>query len=68
MINGDFSTLAALRSDGRKSNELRDCKIELGVDEKSDGSCLYSEGLTQVLCVVRGPYQKQNSNDDLLRI
>ena len=33
-----------------------------------DGSCLFKQGLTQALCLIRGPYQRQNPTDDLLKI
>jgi len=46
MINVDFTSLSDYRSDGRKSDELRNTTIELGVDAHSDGSCRYKQGLT----------------------
>jgi ribonuclease PH len=63
MINPDFSTLSIFRIDGRKTDELRSTKIELGVNPSYDGSCLLRHGLTQVLCLIRGPYQKYNIGD-----
>lgn len=68
MINSDFSTLSQYRADGRKSNEIRETSIELGVDPNYDGSCLYKQGLTQVLCLIKGPYQRPSSSDDILKI
>lgn len=68
MINVDFSTLNTYRSDGRKNEELRYTKIELGVDAHADGSCLLNQGLTSVLCLVNGPYQRPSNSDFLLKI
>jgi ribonuclease PH len=68
MINVDFSTLSSYRSDGRKSQELRYTSIELGVDAHADGSCLLRQGLTEVLCLVNGPYQRPSNSDFLLKI
>lgn len=68
MINGDFVELSRYRSDGRKHNEMRRTEIKLGVDATADGSCLLQQGLTEVLCLVYGPYQKQNNNDNLLKL
>ena len=67
-MNNDFSTLSEYRSDGRKANELRETNIQLGIDPNYDGSCLYKQGLTQVLCLIRGPYQRPSNSDDLLKI
>ncbi len=68
MINVDFTDLSQYRSDGRKNNQLRETIIQLGVDPNADGSCLFKQGLTEVLCIVNGPYQRANNNDNLLKI
>jgi ribonuclease PH len=68
MINVDFSSLNEYRGDGRKSTELRYTKIELGVDAHADGSCSLSQGLTSVLCLVNGPYQRPANSEALLKI
>lgn len=68
MINVDFSPLAEYRADGRKRDELRNSSVELGIDAHADGSCLLKQGLTEVLCLVNGPYQRPNNSDFLLRI
>jgi ribonuclease PH len=68
MINVDFNDLNEYRSDGRKHSELRNTHIELGVDAHADGSCLYRQGLTEVLCLVNGPFQRPTNSEFLLRI
>lgn len=68
MINVDFSDLSEYRSDGRKNSELRETSILLGFDPSVDGSCLIQQGLTEVICLIKGPYQRSNANDNLLKI
>lgn len=68
MINVDFSGLSEYRSDGRKRQELRQTSIQLGIDAHADGSCLFKQGLTEVLCLVNGPYQRPSNTDFMLRI
>ena len=43
------------RLDGRKPNELRPMKMEVGVLEKSDGSAYLEQGGTKVFAAVFGP-------------
>jgi len=43
------------RVDGRKANELRPLKMEIGVLEKSDGSAYLEQGGTKVFAAVFGP-------------
>lgn len=68
MINVDFEGLRQYRSDGRKNNELRNTSIQLGVDAHADGSCRFQQGLTEVLCLVHGPYQRPPHSDALFKI
>lgn len=44
-----------LRLDGRRSDEMRPIKIELGVLKNADGSALFEMGNTKVLAAVYGP-------------
>lgn len=68
MINPDFNSLASYRSDGRKSDEMRGTHLELAVHATADGSCLLKQGLTEVLCLINGPYQRPSNSDFLLKI
>lgn len=68
MINSDFASLSSYRSDGRRQDELRASSIQLGVDAQADGSCHFKQGLTEVLCLVNGPYQRPPNTDFLLKI
>ena len=68
MINSDFNSLGEYRSDGRKNGELRKLEVQTGVDVASDGSCRLRQGLTEVLCLVNGPYQRPSGSDFLLKI
>lgn len=68
MINVDFSDLSEFRVDGRKNDELRETAINIGFDSSVDGSCLLRQGLTEVLCLVRGPYQRPNNDNNLIKI
>lgn len=43
------------RNDGRSLNQLRNIKIKTGIDHTVDGSCIYNQGLTEVICFIRGP-------------
>ncbi len=43
------------RPDGRKANELRELKIEVGVLERADGSARVVLGKNIVLAAVNGP-------------
>ena len=68
MINVDFSDLSLYRIDGRKNHELRQTLINIGFDSSVDGSCLFRQGLTEVLCLVRGPYQRAPNDNNLIKI
>lgn len=43
------------RTDGRKIDELRPIKAEVGVVPSADGSAIFETGTTRALAVVRGP-------------
>lgn len=64
----DVLSLAQLRKDGRRPNEIRRVKIELGCvmnDSSSTGSCLFEMGLTSVLASVMGPSECARRNEEL---
>jgi exosome complex component RRP41 len=46
---------SSLRDDGRKNNELRPLKIEVGVLERADGSAYLEVGGNKILVAVYGP-------------
>ena len=50
LINED-----GLRVDGRKPNELRPLKLEVGVLDKADGSAYVEQGKNKILVAVYGP-------------
>jgi ribonuclease PH len=39
-----------MRSDGRKNDEIRPVRLEVGFIENADGSCLITQGKTRVIC------------------
>jgi len=47
--------------DGRRPGELRKISLELGTVPNVDGSCLYTQGYTQVLATVVGPQDGRSS-------
>lgn len=72
----DILSLIHLRSDGRRPNECRKFDCHLGAlpsttcgsalpTSACSGSALVSMGLTQVLCVVRGPCEVGRRNEEL---
>jgi exosome complex component RRP41 len=44
-----------LRTDGRKLNELRSIKLEVGILENADGSAYIEQGKNKILAAVYGP-------------
>mmetsp|Transcript_46862 Transcript_46862/g.56336 ORF Transcript_46862/g.56336 Transcript_46862/m.56336 type:complete len:273 (+) Transcript_46862:66-884(+) len=55
----DLLLLSDLRHDGRKPNEIRRLKIQMGCTASDAGSCLLSMGLTTVLARVVGPMEQR---------
>eukprot|EP00116_Pleurobrachia_bachei_P008549 sb/3468811/ len=51
-----------LRCDGRRPQEMRKLKCELGISEGADGSALVEQGYTKVLVSVFGPHECANRN------
>ena len=61
-----------IRSDGRRANEIRDVKIEVGVLSRADGSCYLEFGKNKVMAAVYGPREvhprhQQKSNRAIVR-
>ena len=50
------------RSDGRKFNELRPIRAEIGIIPNADGSALYASGKTIAIAAVYGPRQLHPAN------
>ena len=48
-------SLALLRVDGRRWNELRRCHAQIRTQAAADGSSYLEMGHTKVMCVVTGP-------------
>ncbi|CAD6332886.1 unnamed protein product [Miscanthus lutarioriparius] len=65
--------LTGFRVDGRRPNEMRQLKGEVGVVARADGSALFEMGNTRVIAAVYGPREVQNkgqqvnSNEALVR-
>lgn len=57
----DTSTysLALLRVDGRRWNELRRLHAQIHTQDAADGSSYLEMGHTKVMCVVTGPAEQQ---------
>ncbi len=47
---------------------MRGTELQLAVHATADGSCLLRQGLTEVLCLINGPYQRPSNSDFLLKI
>lgn len=61
-----------IRLDGRKPDELRPIKIEVGVLNRADGSCYFEFGANKVIAAVYGPREvhprhQQKSNSAVVR-
>lgn len=58
----DTSTysLALLRVDGRRWNELRRIHAQIRTQDAADGSSYLEMGHTKVMCVVTGPSEQTN--------
>jgi len=65
----DLLALSNLRNDGRKPNEIRRLKIQIGPLSSSSsvgGSALVEMGLTVALATVRGPIECARRSDELM--
>ncbi|GAB9472570.1 Exosome complex component rrp41 [Globisporangium polare] len=52
---GEFISVAGLRVDGRRSEEVRRIRTRFGLFQRVDGSAYYEQGNTKVVAVVYGP-------------
>jgi exosome complex component RRP41 len=52
---GEFISVAGLRVDGRRSEEVRRIRTRFGLFSRVDGSSYYEQGNTKVVAVVYGP-------------
>ena len=67
------SKMAVKRSDGRKANEMRPIKAEVGIIPNAEGSAMFSFGNTIAIAAVYGPRQlhpqhMQNPAKGILRV
>lgn len=73
MTNNKSDSLYKKRVDGRKFDELREIKTEIGVIPSADGSALYQSGKTIAIAAVFGPrtlhpQHMQNPQKGVLRV
>lgn len=74
MLQQDFANLKGYRIDGRSSDDLRNLTCRVGLDNSADGSSYLQQGLTEVFCLVKGPFpvswlkKKKQESDDILNI
>lgn len=54
-LDTSIYSLAFLRVDGRRWNELRRFSGQIRTQKASDGSSTLEMGLTKVMCIVNGP-------------
>ncbi|XP_063237826.1 exosome complex component RRP41 [Bacillus rossius redtenbacheri] len=66
MAGNDLLSDQGLRSDGRRSNELRQVRCKLGVFSQPDGSAYLEQGNTKVLAAVYGPHEIRGSKTKTL--
>ncbi|PKA64240.1 putative polyribonucleotide nucleotidyltransferase 1, chloroplastic [Apostasia shenzhenica] len=59
------NSLTGFRLDGRRPNEMRQIRGEIGVVAKADGSALFEMGNTKVIATVYGPREVQNKNQQI---
>ncbi|KAG2554749.1 hypothetical protein PVAP13_9KG590000 [Panicum virgatum] len=57
--------LTGFRVDGRRPNEMRKLKGEVGVVARADGSALFEMGNTRVIAAVYGPREVQNKGQQV---
>ncbi|KAJ0986222.1 hypothetical protein J5N97_004578 [Dioscorea zingiberensis] len=57
--------LTGFRLDGRRPNEMRHIRGEIGVVANADGSAMFEMGNTKVIAAVYGPREVQNKSQQL---
>ena len=60
----EYLSLAGLRQDGRRCNEMRRLRIQLGLFSKVHGSAYVEQGNTKVMAVIHGPRELQNGRGE----
>jgi exosome complex component RRP41 len=60
--SGEYVSVAGLRVDGRRSEEVRRIRTRLGLFQRVDGSAYYEQGNTKVVAVVYGPRELKSLN------
>lgn len=68
MQYSEILSLATLRLDGRKYNEIRKIKYKINLESSSsnfDGSCYLEQGLNKVLVYIKGPIELQSKLNDV---
>ncbi|XP_009416391.2 exosome complex component RRP41 homolog [Musa acuminata AAA Group] len=58
-------SLTGFRLDGRRPNDMRQIRGEIGVVAKADGSALFEMGNTKVIAAVYGPREVQNRSQQV---
>lgn len=58
-LDSSIYSLAALRLDGRRWNELRRLNGQISTQASADGSSILEMGNTKVLCNVTGPSEQR---------
>lgn len=58
---GDFISVAGLRIDGRRSEEVRRVRTRFGLFSRVDGSSYYEQGNTKIVAVVYGPRELRSA-------
>lgn len=53
--SGEYISVAGLRVDGRRREEVRRIRTRMGLFQRVDGSAYYEQGNTKVVAVVYGP-------------
>ncbi|URE39804.1 3' exoribonuclease family, domain 2 [Musa troglodytarum] len=60
-----LDSLTGFRLDGRRPNDMRQIRGEIGVVAKADGSALFEMGNTKVIAAVYGPREVQNKSQQI---
>ncbi|CAL9135037.1 unnamed protein product [Musa textilis] len=60
-----LDSLTGFRLDGRRPNDMRQIRGEIGVVAKADGSALFEMGNTKVIAAVYGPREVQNKSQQV---
>ncbi len=64
MQNYDILAMAGLRIDGRRPDDIRNMKHNLGLVKSADGSAYLEQGLNKVLALVHGPQEPRRRSND----